>query len=166
MSDRPAFDPRMPDADLCVLPRVLARLAERRTEDTCAVFDDETIWTYADTLGQSLGVADALAQLGVGRGETVLICLANGPLALKAWFGTNCLGAVSVAINTAYRGAILQPNRMRTGQHMQFGSRARSLWGGRAQIETTPGSQRLLHSFGTPAHRDEHNDFWLGEAAT
>ena len=108
MSDRPAFDPRIPDADLCVLPRVLARLAERRAEDTCAVFDGGTIWTYADTLGQSLGVADALAQLSVGRGETVLIWLPNGPLALKAWFGINCLGAVSVAINTAYRGAILQ----------------------------------------------------------
>jgi crotonobetaine/carnitine-CoA ligase len=38
----------------------------------------------------------------------VLIWLPNGRMALKAWFGTNCLGAVSVAINTAYRGAILQ----------------------------------------------------------
>ncbi len=108
MSSSQSLDPRMPAADDCVLPNVLARLAERRATNTCAVFDDGTTWTNADTFAQSLSVADALAHLGIARGETVMIWLPNGPLALKAWFGTNCLGAVSVAINTAYRGAILQ----------------------------------------------------------
>ena len=94
----------MPAADTCVLPRGLVRLVERRADATCAVFDDGTNWTYAEILVRSLSVADALAQLGITRGETVMIWLPNGPLALKAWFGANCLGAVSVAINTAYRG--------------------------------------------------------------
>ena len=108
MSTDIRLDPRMPSPSACVLPRILARFAETRGDDLFAVFDDQARWTYRETFDQSLAVADGLARLGISQGETVLIWLPNGRMALKAWFGTNCLGAVSVAINTAYRGAILQ----------------------------------------------------------
>lgn len=98
----------MPPAGHCVLPLVLRRFASRMPERIFAVFEDGEQWSYARTLQESLQLAGGLELLGVARGDTVLIWLPNGKLALKAWFGTNQLGAVSVAINTAYRGELLR----------------------------------------------------------
>ena len=115
MSTDIRLDPRMPSPSACVLPRILARFAETRGDDLFAVFDDSVRWAYRETFDQSLAVPDGLARLGISQGETLLIWLPNGRMALNAWFGTNCLGAVSVAINTAYRGAILQHVEYRIG---------------------------------------------------
>lgn len=101
-------DPRIPPADRCVLPAILERFARETPERIFAVFDGEPSWSYARTRKEALTVAAGLAALQVARGEKVLIWLPNGPLALKAWFGVNHLGAVSVAINTAYRGHLLE----------------------------------------------------------
>jgi crotonobetaine/carnitine-CoA ligase len=53
-------------------------------------------------------VANALAELGVRRGDRVLAMLPNGVEFLQAWFGISRAGAVFVPINTAYRGAFLE----------------------------------------------------------
>jgi crotonobetaine/carnitine-CoA ligase len=90
------------------LPLVLAQFVATTPERTFAVFEDGEAWSYARTQNEALGVAAGLAGLGVGRGDKVLIWLPNGKLALKAWFGANHLGGVSVAINTAYRGSLLE----------------------------------------------------------
>jgi len=104
----PNGDPRMPAAADCVLPLLLEKLVGSRPDDTFAVFDSGESWSYARTLQEARSVASALQDLAVRPADRVLIWLPNGPLALKAWFGTNWRGAVSVAINTAYRGALLQ----------------------------------------------------------
>ena len=102
------LDPRMPPADHCVLPHILARHAATTPERTFAVFADGEEWSFARTRTEALTLAAGLAGQGVSRGDTVLIWLPNGKAALRAWFGTNHLGAVSVAINTAYRGGLLE----------------------------------------------------------
>ena len=103
----PRLDPRMPPPDRCVLPMILAHHARATPDRTFAVFEDGGTWSYAETQNQSLRVAAGLNAAGIRQGDTVLIWLPNGPRALAAWFGTNHLGAVSVAINTAYRGRLL-----------------------------------------------------------
>jgi len=91
-----------------VLPRILERYAATRPAKTFAVFDDGETWSYARTREESMRLAAGLSALSVRPGDKVLIWLPNGKLALRAWFGTNHLGAVSVAINTAYRGNLLK----------------------------------------------------------
>jgi crotonobetaine/carnitine-CoA ligase len=103
----PRLDPRMPAATDCVLPLILAGHAARTPERVFAMFSDGGTWSYAETRAQALRVAAGLASVGVTQGDTVLIWLPNGRRALSAWFGANHLGAVSVAINTAYRGQLL-----------------------------------------------------------
>jgi carnitine-CoA ligase len=100
-------DPRIPPPEDCVLPLLLARLAAATPDRIFAVFADGETWSYAATRRRALGVAAGLAAVGVERGDPVLIWLPNGKLALASWFGVNHLGAVSVAINTAYRGRLL-----------------------------------------------------------
>jgi crotonobetaine/carnitine-CoA ligase len=97
----------MPAAEQCVLPLVLDRLAETRPGHVFAVFEDGEEWTYARTRQEARQVASALERLEAKRADRILIWLPNGKLALKSWFGVNWLGAVSVAINTAYRGNLL-----------------------------------------------------------
>ena len=103
----PYLDPRMPAPDVCVLPRILARHAIDTPDRIFAVFDDGTTWSYAETRTQALRIAAGLTTAGVKQGDPVLIWLPNGRRALSAWFGVNHVGAVSVAINTAYRGRLL-----------------------------------------------------------
>lgn len=102
------IDWRLPEPDSCVLPRILAKFCEQTPERIFAVFADGTEWSYARTRKESVTLAAGLAAQSVKRGDKVLIWLPNGQDALRAWFGTNHLGAVSVAINTAYRGQLLE----------------------------------------------------------
>jgi crotonobetaine/carnitine-CoA ligase len=102
------LDHRMPPADHCVLPRILARHVAQTPDRVFAVFADGEEWSFRRTQQEALSVAAGLAANGVERGDAVLIWLPNGKDALRAWFGTNHLGGVSVAINTAYRGRLLQ----------------------------------------------------------
>lgn len=102
------LDPRMPMPDACVLPLILQRHAEATPDRVFAVFADGEEWSYTRMRREALTLAAGLADQGVSRSDKVLIWLPNGKEALKAWFGTNHLGAVSVAINTAYKGPLLQ----------------------------------------------------------
>jgi crotonobetaine/carnitine-CoA ligase len=53
-------------------------------------------------------LANALAELGVRPGDRVATLIENSPEAVLAWWGTVHAGAVSVPINTAYKGAYLR----------------------------------------------------------
>jgi carnitine-CoA ligase len=108
MTGQPPLDPRMPPRHECVLPLILARFAETVPDRTFARFEDGEDWDYARTRREALSLAAGIRSLGAERRSMVLIWLPNGKLALRSWFGTNHLGAISVAINTAYRGRILE----------------------------------------------------------
>ncbi|WP_194905459.1 AMP-binding protein [Catenulispora rubra] len=101
-------DPRVPEADDCVLGPLLRRQAAQDAEAVYAVFPDGTEWSRGDTLDRATRTAAALQRLGADPGTRVLIWLPNGADALRVWFGTNLAGAVSVPINTAYQGSILE----------------------------------------------------------
>ncbi|MDF1791268.1 MAG: AMP-binding protein [Thalassobaculaceae bacterium] len=97
-----------PSADTCVLRYALERHAATRGEDVYAVFEDGTRWTFTETLALVRATAAGLQRLGVRRGDSVLVMLPNGPLGLRAMFAANYIGAISVPVNPAYRGSILE----------------------------------------------------------
>ena len=88
-----------------------AMLAERARRDPDRPFVQprgEPAHSFGEVHQQARQAAFALAAAGVGRGDPVVLMLHNGLEAIVAWFGANLLGAVDVAINTAYRGASLE----------------------------------------------------------
>lgn len=54
------------------------------------------------------GLAAALRDLGVGPGDRVATLLENSAEAVLAWWGTIWAGAISVPVNTAYKGEYLR----------------------------------------------------------
>jgi crotonobetaine/carnitine-CoA ligase len=92
---------------VCVLRDVLDRQARERPAQVAVVFPGGDEWTYVDLRARVRRGAAAFQALGVRQGDHVLIWLPNGAEALIAAWALNYFGAVAVAINTAYRGALL-----------------------------------------------------------
>jgi fatty-acyl-CoA synthase len=83
-------------------------------ERAAAVFPDRTAivhgartWTYGQFYARTRRLASALAQRGIGRGDTVSVMLANTPAMLDAHYGVAMTGAVLNSLNTRLDAAIL-----------------------------------------------------------
>jgi fatty-acyl-CoA synthase len=63
--------------------------------------------TYAEFYARARQLASALAQRGIGRGDTVSAVLANTPAMLEAHYGVPMAGAVLNTINTRLDAAII-----------------------------------------------------------
>src|ERR1700760_2986182 len=63
--------------------------------------------TYGELDDRANRVANALAELGLSRGERVAILLPNGPEFLAAWFGVARGGLIEVPLNVGLRGDLL-----------------------------------------------------------
>ncbi|GAB5470142.1 MAG: ATP-dependent acyl-CoA ligase [Rhodospirillales bacterium] len=94
-------------AEVCVLRYALEKQARSRGDAIFAAFEEGERWTYDETLARVRALAAGLEAQGIGKGDRVLILLPNGPFGLLALFAVNYLGAVSVPVNPAYRGALL-----------------------------------------------------------
>jgi carnitine-CoA ligase len=66
------------------------------------------LFTYRETHDAALRLAAGLIALGVAPGDRVVSVLDNTFEAAVAWFGINLAGAVSVPVNTAYKGEFLR----------------------------------------------------------
>jgi crotonobetaine/carnitine-CoA ligase len=62
----------------------------------------------AEVASTAYRLANALAAMGVGAGDRVATLVENSAEAMLAWWGTLVAGAVSVPINTAYKGDYLR----------------------------------------------------------
>jgi carnitine-CoA ligase len=91
------------DTVTAALARSSARFAERIFLD----FTGES-YTYADIDRESTRLARSLRELGVVKGDTVASVLDNNVHAVLTWFAINKAGAVSVPVNTAYKGEFLR----------------------------------------------------------
>lgn len=98
----------IPSREECVLRYLLEGWARTRPDKVFVRFVDGVEWTYRETLGHARRAAAGLAGLGVEPGDVVLVLLPNGPDFLKAWFGSNFLGAAVAAPNTSLRGDVLE----------------------------------------------------------
>ena len=89
----------------------VARLLAHRLEvdpdgpylDVCGV-----AMTAAEVAETARRLANALADLGVGRGDRVATVIENSAEAMLAWWGIVTAGAIAVPINTAYKGEYLR----------------------------------------------------------
>jgi crotonobetaine/carnitine-CoA ligase len=90
------------------IPDLLSLRAAERPDAVALIFPEagET-WTFRALRDKVLAHAAALQKLGVEQDELVLSWLPNGPLSVLNLLGLTQLGAVCVAINTAYRGGVL-----------------------------------------------------------
>lgn len=65
-------------------------------------------YSYADLDSEACRLANGLQDLGVAKGDTVATLLDNHFDAVVLWFAINKLGAISVPVNTAYKGEFLR----------------------------------------------------------
>jgi carnitine-CoA ligase len=86
---------------------MLADKARRVGDRTCLIFADRR-FTYAQAHDITNRYANALAALGVRKGDHVATMLANCPEQLWLYWGLAKLGAVNVPLNTAARGDLLR----------------------------------------------------------
>ncbi len=91
-----------------VVGKVLAAQAAARGDSPFLQFQDGAPVTFGETDAIANRVANGLAALGVGKGDTVGVMLRNSLEFCYAWFGLSRAGAVHVAINTAYKGIYLE----------------------------------------------------------
>jgi crotonobetaine/carnitine-CoA ligase len=67
-----------------------------------------TTYSYSDIDRQSTRLARGLLDLGVRKGDAVASILDNNLEAVLCWFAINKAGAISVPVNTAYKGEFLR----------------------------------------------------------
>lgn len=95
-------------AEVCVLRAALDRWAAIQPEKVFVHFAGGPSWTYRTLHEIVRRTAAGFQRLGVRQGDRVLLWLPNGPDVLRCAFALNYLGAVSVPINTAYKGRLLE----------------------------------------------------------
>jgi fatty-acyl-CoA synthase len=84
----------------------LERAAKTYPEQT-AIIHGRLRVSYRDFWRRSLQLASALAQKGVGKGDTVTVMLSNTPAMLEAHFGVPMVKAVLHSLNTRLDAAVI-----------------------------------------------------------
>ncbi len=79
----------------------------RRNRDRAFLFFEGQQYTYGEFDQNVSRVANALAGLGITRGDKVGIMLPNTPHHLYTWLGAMKLGAIDVPINPQFKGKLL-----------------------------------------------------------
>ncbi|MGF6999349.1 AMP-binding protein [Paraburkholderia sp. GAS32] len=85
----------------------LARSAAAYRDRIFLDFSGE-LHTFAEIDRESTRLARGLIALGVKKGDTVVSILDNNVEAVLSWFAINKAGAISVPVNTAYKGEFLR----------------------------------------------------------
>src|SRR5947209_11037373 len=94
---RPALQyPSHPYAEM------LTRTAERFPEQEAVLFKDVNL-TYRELDALANAFANALLDLGIGKGQRVCLFMANRPEYLISWFAIARIGAVASPMNPSYR---------------------------------------------------------------
>ena len=94
---RPALQyPSHPYAEM------LTRTAERYPEQEAILFKDVNL-TYRELDALANAFANALLDLGIGKGQRVCLFMANRPEYLISWFAITRIGAVASPMNPSYR---------------------------------------------------------------
>jgi fatty-acyl-CoA synthase len=113
---KPAIGRRSPyDTDLDrnpanyqpLTPLTFLERAANTFPDRVAVIHGKQRFTYSQFFERSRKLASALAQRGIGKGDTVAVMLANTPPMLEAHYGVPMTGAVLNTLNTRLDAAAL-----------------------------------------------------------
>lgn len=106
MGQRPSSSGRRFEGAVLTIPTVLDVQAAERPDQIALRVADVPL-SYGQLAQRSVSAAHALSELGVGSGERVAILMATSPEWVVLWFGLSRCGAVTVPINTAYKGEFL-----------------------------------------------------------
>src|SRR5579862_1326581 len=90
-----------------VVPRLLERRAATEGDREFLAFGDERL-SFGEVESAAAALAGGLANLGVGRKTRVALFLPTCADFVSAFFAVGKLGGVTVPINTAYRGYMLE----------------------------------------------------------
>jgi len=89
------------------LPALLAAASQTHPDREFLRFGTD-IWTYGEITDRAARIAGGLVELGVQPGDRVLMMMSNRPEMIASWFACGWVGAVQVAVNTAYKGMLLE----------------------------------------------------------
>jgi carnitine-CoA ligase len=95
------------DKSTWVVNKVIDQMVAMRGDAPFMQFEDGVPCTYKDAQTMSYRVGNAFAHSGVEFGDNVALMMGNCLEYLWTWFGLNRIGAVPVAVNTAYKGNFL-----------------------------------------------------------
>jgi len=87
---------------LLSVPGLLRRAAERKGNQDFLYFGGRAL-SYAALERRSNGIANALREMGIAKGDRVALLLPNCPEFLLAWFGILKRGAIAVPLNVRLR---------------------------------------------------------------
>jgi crotonobetaine/carnitine-CoA ligase len=88
------------------LPRMLRRQAALYGDRRLVEIGGQA-WSFAEALDMAARFGGTLQAAGIGRGDHVAVICGNRPELLQVYLGCGWIGAVTVPINTASRGAQL-----------------------------------------------------------
>ena len=92
-----------------VLGRVLEYQAVHRAQRPFLQWTGEgSAYSFAETNRIVNRIAHGLRQLGLKKGDIVIVMMPNSLEFIFTWFAANKLGAVEAPINTAYKGSFLE----------------------------------------------------------
>jgi carnitine-CoA ligase len=86
----------------------VVRRAARQWADRQFLDCNGATFTFGDVDREACRLANGLRALGVTKGQPVVTMLDNSPEAVFVWLAINKLGAISVPLNTAYKGEFLR----------------------------------------------------------
>jgi crotonobetaine/carnitine-CoA ligase len=89
------------------LRNLLERNAQAYPEREVVTFQSGERWTAAAALAEARSAADVLRSYGIGYLDVVAVRLPNGPEYLRAWWGSQLLGAVFAPMNLGWSGRLL-----------------------------------------------------------
>ena len=88
-------------------PDMVAEIAAASPASICLQEVDGLVRTYGEVHANALAWRQALDNLGVAAGETVLTFVASSVVSVELWCGIAYVGAIETSANPAYRGALL-----------------------------------------------------------
>jgi crotonobetaine/carnitine-CoA ligase len=101
-------------ADQMVIGDIVDRQADRYGHKVCMHFEDDPV-TYVQMRQRSNSYANYLAYLGLKPQECVALLMENSAEMCYVWFAAAKLGAIEVAINSAYKGEFLRHQLANSG---------------------------------------------------
>ncbi|RZL65661.1 MAG: ATP-dependent acyl-CoA ligase [Variovorax sp.] len=90
------------------VPRAMRARASRSPDRPFVTMEHEGTETFAQCHAHALAMGRFLQDQGVQSGQVVAVMAPNSLVAIHAWMGLGCIGAVDAMINTGYRGGPLE----------------------------------------------------------
>lgn len=104
VTNLPSFHPFM-EMDMPLLIRRSAEAHGDRTLMIWQAFDtEERRWTYAQVWKETLRIAQTFKELGVKRGDAIILHLENSPESVLTWLACAAIGAIAVTTNARCAG--------------------------------------------------------------